>query len=163
MSQRRKVISIIGGAECSEVERKIAEHVGYLLAKEGVILLCGGRGGVMEAACRGSWNAGGTTIGLLPGKDFSEGNPYLDIVLPTGMGNLRNALVAQAGECIIAIGGGYGTLSEIGIALKSGRKVIGIGTWNAVDNSGKEIKILQASSAEEAVKLALKDSQNADP
>lgn len=135
----------------------MAEEVGYLLGKNGVVLVCGGRGGVMEAACRGAQDAGGLTIGILPGHDTSEGNPYLDIVIPTGMGHLRNALVAQAGECVIAIGGGYGTLSEIGIALKSGRKVIGIGTWDVVDKSGKTLKIMPADGAKEAVKLALGD------
>jgi uncharacterized protein (TIGR00725 family) len=162
MNQRKKVISIIGGAKCSETECQIAEKVGYLLGMRGVILICGGRGGVMEAACRGSQNAGGITIGLLPGDDLSEANPYLDVALPTGMGHIRNALVAQAGECVIAIGGGYGTLSEIGIALKSGRKVIGIDTWNAVDNSGKRIKIIRAKSAEEAVGIALNEKQTTD-
>lgn len=111
----------------------------------------------MEAACRGAQNAGGITIGLLPGQNLSEGNSYLDVVIPTGLGHLRNALVAQGGECIIAIGGGYGTLSEIGIALKAGRKVIGIGTWDVKDKSGKMIKIMRADSAGEAVRLALGD------
>jgi uncharacterized protein (TIGR00725 family) len=155
MNQRRRVVSLIGGAECSEAECQIAEEVGALLGKRGVILVCGGRGGVMEAACRGAQRAGGITIGILPSHDPSEGNPYLDVSLPTGMGHLRNALVAQAGECVIAIGGGYGTLSEIGIALKAGRKVIGIGTWNAIDKSGRPIKITRAVDAAEAVTLAL--------
>jgi len=157
MSRRRRVISIIGGADCSELECQIAEEVGYLLGKQDIILLCGGRGGVMEAACRGAQNAGGITIGLLPGQNLSEGNPYLDVAIPTGLGHLRNALVAQAGECVIAIGGGYGTLSEIGIALKTGRKVIGIGTWDVIDKSGKMIKIMRADNAGEAVRLAIGD------
>ena len=155
MKQRRMVVSLIGGSECSEVECQIAEEVGTLLGKRGVVLVCGGRGGVMEAACRGAQSAGGITIGILPSHDPSEGNPYLDVAIPTGMGHLRNALVAQAGECVIAIGGGYGTLSEIGIALKAGRKVIGIGTWNAIDKSGRPIKITRAVDAAEAVTLAL--------
>jgi len=155
MTSRRPVVSIIGGAECSEEESRIAEEVGYLLGERDVILICGGRGGVMEAACKGAQRAGGLTIGILPGLDSSEGNPYLDITIPTGMGNARNALVAQAGQCVIAIGGGYGTLSEIGIALKIGRKVIGISTWQAVDKTGKTIKIIRANDAREAVEYAL--------
>lgn len=157
MSKRRKLISIIGGADCSENEYKIAEEVGYLLGKRDVVIVCGGRGGVMEAACRGAQRAGGITIGFLPGQDASTGNPYLDIVIPTGMGHNRNILVAQAAEVVIAIGGGYGTLSEIGIALKTGRIVIGIDTWEAVDKSGKAIKIIPARDAQSAVELALEN------
>ncbi len=157
MKHRRRVVSIIGGADCSKREYQIAEEVGYLLGKKGVVLVCGGRGGVMEAACIGAQRAGGITIGILPSYDPSEGNPYLDVAIPTGMGHLRNALVAQAGECVIAIGGGYGTLSEIGIALKIGRKVIGIDTWDVIDKSGKKLKILRADKAEEAVNLAVGD------
>jgi uncharacterized protein (TIGR00725 family) len=162
MNQRRKVVALIGGAECTEAECQIAEKVGALLGERGIILVCGGRGGVMEAACRGAHSSGGITIGILPGADSSEANSYLDIAIPSGMGNLRNALVAQAGECIIAIGGGVGTLSEIGIALKSGRKVIGIGTWNAIDKFGKPIKIARVDDAEEAVDLALDYLLNED-
>ncbi|OGO17809.1 MAG: TIGR00725 family protein [Chloroflexi bacterium RBG_16_48_8] len=158
MNPRRRVVSIIGGAECSEKEVQIAEELGYLLGEQDVIIVCGGRGGVMEAACRGAQRAGGITIGILPNLDPSEGNPYLDVAIPTGMGHARNALIAQAGQCVIAIGGGYGTLSEIGIALKIGRDVVGIGTWEAVDKSGKMIKIMRADNAREAVEFALGDS-----
>jgi uncharacterized protein (TIGR00725 family) len=157
MRERRKLVSIIGGADCSENEFEIAEEVGYLLGKEGVVILCGGRGGVMEAACQGAQKAGGITVGILPGQDPSAGNPYLDIAMPTGMGHSRNSLVAQAAGVVIAIGGGYGTLSEIGIALKTGRVVIGIGTWEAIDKSGKVITILQARDAQTAVDLAMEN------
>lgn len=157
MKGRRRVFSIIGGADCTEEEYKIAEEVGYLLGKEDVVVVCGGRGGVMEAVCRGAQKAGGLTIGILPSHDPTSGNPYIDIALPTGLGHNRNAIVAQAGEAVIAIGGGYGTLSEIGIALKSGRKVIGIGTWNVLDKFGKTIKIMHADTAQEAIELALID------
>jgi len=154
---RRRIISIIGGADCTEQEDKIAEEVGYLLGKADVVVVCGGRGGVMEAVCRGAHKTGGLTIGILPSHDPNSGNPYIDIALPTGLGHNRNALVAQAGDVVIAIGGGYGTLSEIGIALKSGRRVIGIGTWKVFDKFGKTIKILQAATANEAVDFALRD------
>ena len=154
---RRRIVSIIGGADCTEQEYRIAEEVGYLLGKKDVVVVCGGRGGVMEAVCRGAQNAGGLTIGILPSHDPNSGNPFIDIALPTGLGNNRNALVAQAGEAVIAIGGGYGTLSEIGIALKSGRKVIGIGTWKVLDKFGNTIKILHMATAQDAVQSALDD------
>lgn len=157
MSQRRRIVSIIGGSECSEEEYRIAEEVGYLLAKQEVVIVCGGRGGVMEAACRGARRASGLTIGILPDHDPSSGNPYLEIAIPTGLGHNRNTVVAQTGEAVIAIGGGYGTLSEIGIAIKTGRRVVGIGTWDAVDKCGKPIKIIRAGEAKEAVELALSD------
>ena len=109
----------------------------------------------MEAACRGAQEAGGLTIGILPGVDPQEGSPYLTVALPTGLGNARNALVALAGEAVIAIGGGYGTLSEIGIALKQGQRVIGIDTWVAANSAGQEAAIVTAETAEEAVDIAL--------
>jgi hypothetical protein len=109
----------------------------------------------MEAACKGAQGAGGVTIGILPGVDKGEGNPYLTVTLPTGLGNARNALVAIAGDAVIAIGGGFGTLSEIGIALKQGRKVIGLDTWTAVNADGKHAEIVIAQNSEQAVGLAL--------
>lgn len=157
MSKRRKTVSIIGGAKCSKTDCKIAEEIGYLLGKRDIVIVCGGRGGVMEAACRGAQRAGGITIGILPGQDGSAGNPFLDIAIPSGMGHSRNMLVAQAAEVVIAIGGGYGTLSEIGIALKMGRIVIGVDTWEAIDKSGKKIKIIPARDANEAVDLAMEN------
>jgi hypothetical protein len=111
----------------------------------------------MEAACHGAQEAGGLTIGILPGIDRAEGNPYLTLALPTGMGNARNTLVAIAGEAVIAIGGGYGTLSEIGLALKQGRRVIGLDTWEAIRWDGQEAAIIIAKNPEQAVALALAD------
>jgi len=152
---RRKVVSIIGGADCSDHEYQVAEELGALLGESQVVVLCGGRGGVMEAVCRGAQKSGGLTIGILPTLDPNSGNRYLDIAIPTGLGHYRNALVSQAGDAVIAIGGGYGTLSEIGLALKAGRKVIGINTWEVFDKFGKPIKIIQASSAQEAIRFVL--------
>jgi uncharacterized protein (TIGR00725 family) len=154
------VVSVVGSAVCTPAQAEIAEEVGRLLAEHGAILVCGGRGGVMEAACRGSQKAGGLTIGILPGIDHQEGNPYLTVALPTGLGNARNALVAIVGEAVIAIGGGYGTLSEIGVALKQGRRVIGLDTWVAVKSDGEEATITNARNPEEAVILALSDHLN---
>jgi uncharacterized protein (TIGR00725 family) len=152
---RSPIVAVVGAANCTAAQSAAAEEVGRLLAERGVILVCGGGGGVMEAACRGAQQAGGITIGLMPGFDPNEGNAYLTVALPTGLGHARNALVVQAGRSAIAIGGGYGTLSEIGIALKSGRKVVGLGTWQATTSGGQMATILPARTPEEAVELAL--------
>jgi uncharacterized protein (TIGR00725 family) len=113
-----------------------------------VILVCGGLGGVMEGACRGARAEGGTTIGILPGDDRAAANPDLTVAIPTAMGEMRNALVVRAADVVIAIGGGYGTLSEIALALKRETRVIGLDTW---DIEGVEA----ASGADEAVRAAL--------
>ncbi len=154
MAARAPVVSVIGSATCTEDEAGLAEAVGGLLAARGATLVCGGRGGVMEAACRGAIEAGGTTIGILPGADYGDGNPFLSIAIPTGLGQARNVLVVLAGEAAIAIGGGYGTLSEIGLALKHGRPVIGLQSWIASNRGGRPAELIMASSAEEAVELA---------
>ena len=151
------VVSVVGSAACTPAQAETAEEVGRLLAERGAILVCGGRGGVMEAACRGAQKAGGLTVGILPGIDRQEGNPYLTLALPTGLGNARNTLVAIAGEAVIAIGGGYGTLSEIGIALKQGRRVIGLDTWVAERSDAEQAAIEIAQNPEQAVVLALSD------
>lgn len=151
------VISVVGSAQATRAEAEYAEEVGRLLAQRGAIVACGGGQGVMAAVCRGAAMAGGITIGLLPGNDPGEGNEHLTAAIPTGLGQARNALVAAAGQSVIAIGGGPGTLSEVALALKAGRRVIGLNTWNATRPNGKEIQILRARNAAEAVELALGD------
>jgi uncharacterized protein (TIGR00725 family) len=99
------------------------------VAERRAVLVCGGLGGAMEAACRGAKQAGGATVGLLPGADRAEANPYVDVRLPTGLGEGRNLLVVRAADVVIAVGGGYGTLSEIALALRHGKPVVGIGSW----------------------------------
>jgi uncharacterized protein (TIGR00725 family) len=94
------------------------------------VVVCGGLGGVMEAACRGAKDAGGTTVGILPGLDRTAANQFVDVAIPTGLGEARNALVVRAADAVIAIDGGYGTLSEIALALKAGKRVVGLGTWD---------------------------------
>jgi uncharacterized protein (TIGR00725 family) len=106
-----------------------AESVGRELGARGAVVVCGGLGGAMEAACRGAKDAGGTTVGLLPGLDRRDANPYVDVAVPTGLGEARNALVVRAADALVAVGGGYGTLSEIGLALRAGKRVVGLGTW----------------------------------
>lgn len=153
--ENRPIVSVIGAAESTTAQDADAEEVGRLLAKQGIMLICGGRGGVMQAACRGARKAGGLTIGILPETDRESGNPYLSIALPTGLGLARNAVVSLAGQVVIAIGGGTGTLSEIAMALKIGKKVIGLRTWQATNHSGEAADIHKAMSPEEAVSIAI--------
>ena len=129
-------IAVIGGTEPPASEIAVAEKVGFALAGAGVIVVCGGLGGVMAAACRGAKSAGGLTVGLLPGSDPTAANPWVDVVIPTGIGEARNALVVGCASAVIAVDGEYGTLSEIGLALRSGTPVIGIGTWSLTRPDG---------------------------
>jgi len=148
-------VSVIGGSDSSEEETRLAEEVGRELARRGVTLICGGLSGVMEAACRGAVSQGGTTIGILPGNDRHEANSYVNIPIVTGMGYARNAIVAKSAQAVIAIGGSYGTLSEIAYALQSDVPVIGLGTWS-LSRAGMEDKsIVAAHSPAEAVEKAL--------
>lgn len=148
-----KYIAVVGpGTRDPEVEA-VAYRVGTEIAGAGAILICGGLGGAMEAACRGAREAGGSTVGLLPGTSRAEANPYVDVALPTGLGEARNALVVRGADAVIAIGGGFGTLSEIALALKIGKPVVGLGTWD-LDRLGAQ-GIAVAASPEEAVGLAL--------
>ncbi len=119
-----------GGPETDEIVLAAAEEVGAGVAGHGWVLVTGGEGGVMEAACRGAKSRRGSTLGLLPGLDRTAANGWVDVALPTGLGELRNGLVVRAADLVIAIGGGHGTLSEIALALKLGRPVIGLGTWD---------------------------------
>jgi uncharacterized protein (TIGR00725 family) len=120
-------IAVIGKEECTGEEYEAAEMAGHLIAVNHAVLCCGGRGGVMEAACRGAKEEGGITVGILP--DRGKGNPYLDVAVRTGMGYGRNIILVESADAVVAIGGGYGTLSEIAIALKAGKNVFGYGTW----------------------------------
>jgi uncharacterized protein (TIGR00725 family) len=152
---RKTLISVIGPSECSEWEAQAAESVGRLLATNDVSVICGGRGGVMEAVCRGAQEAGGVTIGLLPGSKAEEGNRYLTIAIPTGLGEGRNVIVAQAGKAVIAIGGRFGTLSEIAFALKMGKQVVGLRTWDPLCADGSRTPIQIVETPLEAVELVL--------
>ena len=149
------VIGVIGGSAPTAEEAQWAEAVGQALAEGGAILVCGGRGGVMEAACRGAKSAGGLTIGILPGASRREANPYVDIPIVTGMGEARNAVITRTAQAVIAVGGSYGTLSEIAFALGFGVPVVGLGTW-AVRRAGHpDAPIVYAATPEEAAERAL--------
>ncbi len=147
----RMQIAVIGHAQATPDECEAAYAAGRLIAGNGAVLVCGGLGGVMEAACKGVKEAGGTTAGILPGTE--GGNPYLDITIRTGLGHARNVLVVLSADAVIAVGGKYGTLSEIAVALKTGRPVYGITTW---DIEG----VIPCSSPEDAVIRAVKGARS---
>ena len=122
-------IGVVGPGDASSEELWRAEEVGAGLASLGAVVVTGGLGGVMEAACRGARSRRGRTLGILPGEDRAEANGWVEIAVATGLGELRNGLVVRASDALVAIGGGHGTLSEIALALKLGRAVVGLGTW----------------------------------
>jgi uncharacterized protein (TIGR00725 family) len=143
-----RYVAVVGPGAASAGEEQTAEAVGRGLAQAGVIVLTGGLGGVMAAACRGAKSAGGVTVGLLPGAERSAANDWVTIAIATGLGELRNGLLVRAADVVIAIGGAFGTLSEVALALKTGVPVVGIGTW-AIDG------IREAEDSARALELAL--------
>lgn len=145
---RKPHIGVIGARECSKEIEKLAFDVGYGIAKRGAILICGGLTGVMEAACRGAKEANGVTVGILPGTDKDDANPYVDIPIVTGMSVARNIILVRSSEVVIAIAGRYGTLSEIALALNVGKPVIGLSTWDI------EAPIIKAETPDDAVEKA---------
>ena len=153
--EQRTYVGVVGAGEADRSTAEIAEEVGRELARKGCVLVCGGLGGVMEAACRGAKSAGGTTVGILPGDGRSSANPYVDIAIPTGMGEMRNALLVRSVDAVIAVGGEYGTLSEIAFALKTGTPVVGINTWRLSKESGPVAAFRQAKTGTEAVEKTL--------
>jgi uncharacterized protein (TIGR00725 family) len=155
MTKKQPIIAVIGGGSCNRGEAKLAEEVGRELAKHGAALVCGGLGGVMEAACKGANAEGGTTIGVLPGDNRNTANPYVSIPIVTNLGYARNVAVVKSGQAVIAVGGNYGTLSEISHALQSGIPVVGLNTWSIARNSKEDKAIIRAKNAAEAVEKAL--------
>ncbi len=155
MINRKKFIAIIGGSQASATEIRLAEEVGRELARKGVALVCGGLDGVMEAACRGASSEGGVTVGILPGENRREANKYVQIPIATGIGYARNVAVVKSAQAVIAIGGSYGTLSEIGHALQSGIPVIGLNTWQLSKKEKLNNSIISTQNPQEAVEKAL--------
>jgi hypothetical protein len=158
----RRMISVIGGSDCDKTAISVAEKLGEEIAKRGAVLVCGGRGGAMEAACKGAKRFDGLTIGIIPSLDKEHANQYVDIAIPTGLGFSRNFLVAQTGDAIIAIAGSAGTLSEMAIAWFSDKPVIALkesGGWaeklagTAIDNRRSDV-VHSATTPEEAVEIA---------
>jgi uncharacterized protein (TIGR00725 family) len=149
-------IAVVGGSEVPPSTTEVAEVVGVGLAAAGAVLVCGGLGGVMEAACRGAKSAGGLTVGLLPGLDPKAANPWVDVIIPTGLGEARNLLVVRSAAAVIAIDGEYGTLSEIAFALRMGTPVVGLGTWLLTRPDGLEDPgIVAVDDPADAVTLAV--------
>jgi uncharacterized protein (TIGR00725 family) len=148
-------IGVIGGSDVSPQIAKLAEEVGREIARQGAALVCGGMGGVMQAACKGASDEGGITIGILPGENRRDANPYVRIPIMTGIGYARNVAVVKSSQAIIAIDGSYGTLTEIGYALQSGIPVIGLKTWTVSINDKQDKKIIRAKNPKEAVEKAV--------
>jgi uncharacterized protein (TIGR00725 family) len=140
---------VVGAGRASDDEARAAEAVGRGLAEAGAVVVCGGLGGVMDAVCRGAKAAGGTTVGILPGTDRSDANEHVDVAIATGLGEARNALIASAVDALVAVGGEYGTLSEIALALKVGTPVVGLGSWE-IDG------VESVATPDEAVSRALR-------
>lgn len=148
MSGRSVQISVIGAGNADGGTRQSAERVGELVAARGGVVVCGGLGGVMEAACKGAASKGGQAVAIIPGSDPDTANPFATVVIPTGLGHARNVLVVQSGDAVIALPGETGTLSEIALALKTGRPVVGVAEWGGIPG------VRVAQTPEEAVELA---------
>src|SRR5437667_2551146 len=146
----KPIIAVIGGSTCTTEQTAIAEETGRLLAQRGAIVVCGGLGGVMEAAAKGAKANGGTTVGILPGADPAAANAHIDVPLATGLGEMRNFLIVRTAHALIAIGGGVGTLSEIALAQRIGKPVVGLH-----DSFRNALDIPRVANAAEAGRWAL--------
>ncbi|MFC2032464.1 TIGR00725 family protein [Chloroflexota bacterium] len=155
MINKHKIVAVIGGSQPSKGEAKLAEAVGRELARQGATLVCGGLGGVMDAACKGASSVGGLTIGILPGDNRQAANPHVQIPIVTSIGYARNIAVVKSAQAVIAVGGSYGTLSEIAHALQSNIPVIGLNTWSLSRNGRADDSIIPAQTPTEAVNIAL--------
>lgn len=147
-------IAVVGGARAAAPALEAAEEVGERLAQEGAIVVCGGHGGVMEAACRGAKRGGGTTIGILPGERRDDANRWVDVAIATGLGEARNAIVASCADGLVAISGEFGTLSEIALGLRAGKPVVGLDTWT-LSRGDADDPIVRAGDPACAVRLLL--------
>jgi len=156
----KKIIAVIGGFPCSPEEGRLAEIVGRELAKKGAILICGGEGGVMEAACKGARSEGGLTIGVLPGESRQTTNAYVSIPIVTGIGSARNMIIIKSAQAVVAIGGGYGTLTEIAFALKFNVPIIGLNTWSLSRGNQSDNSIFLTEDPVAAAELAIELATN---
>ena len=162
MAQRPIFIAVIGaGNEAPESALNAAEEVGRLLAVRGATVVCGGLNGVMEAVSRGARQAGGRTIGVLPGDDHEAANEWIDIPIPTGLGYAKNAVVVKTGDAVIAIAGAFGTLSEIGHSIADGKTVVGLNTWELSRDGAPDASIIRAESPAAAVEIAISAANKA--
>ena len=152
---RRAYVAVVGSGTAAPAHERGAEEIGRALARAGAVLVCGGLGGVMEAACRGAAGEGGVCVGLLPGDDRAAGNEHLTVAIATGLGEARNALVVRAADVLVAVGGEWGTLSEIALALKTGVPVVALDTWEVARRGEPVPGIERVGSAGEAAERAL--------
>jgi hypothetical protein len=148
-------VAVSGGGEADEETCRLAEQVGFELARRGAVIVTGGLGGAMAAACRGAKAGGGMTIGILPSDDRADANPWVDVAVPTGLGEGRNTLVVRAADALVAVAGEFGTLSEIALALRLGRPVIGLGTWELARDGRPVEAIVAVASPSEAAETAV--------
>lgn len=149
-------VAVVGAGDAHAELERVAEDVGRGLGARGAVVLCGGLSGVMEAVCRGCRDAGGTSVGILPGHDRAQANAFVDVALATGMGEMRNALIVRTADVVVALGGEYGTLSEVAFALKIGRPVVGYDTWGLSKGGEPRDDLVRVTSADEAVAAALR-------
>jgi uncharacterized protein (TIGR00725 family) len=154
-TERPLYVAVCGGADASGAEQSLAEAVGRELARAGAVLVCGGLGGAMQAAVRGAAAEDGALVGLLPAETRPGAAEGLTVALPTGLGEARNMLVVRAADALIALGGEFGTLSEIALALKTGVPVIGLETWELAKRGEAVEAFPRAKTAEEAVRMAI--------
>jgi len=153
--RRRPYVAVIGASDATARETAQAEEIGRALARAGAVLVCGGLGGVMHAAARGAESAGGTSVGILPGDDRDPASPHLTVAISTGLGEARNAIVVRGVDVVIAVAGEFGTLSEIGLALRMGKTVVGLGTWELAKEGRTSGAIVRAEDPADAVQKAL--------
>lgn len=158
-----RYVGVAGASRAEPALLDQAEVLGRRLAEAGAIVVCGGGPGVMTAVCRGAQAAGGTTVGLLPGLDRAEGNPHLTISIPTGLGQGRNLLLVRSSDALIAVGGGFGTLSEIALALRTGTPVIGLATWSLQLDDQQVDAFPVAGDPDTAAQLALEAARSRRP
>ena len=151
----RPHVAVIGAGNAGAGDLAVAEELGRELAARGAVVVCGGLGGVMEAVCRGARAAGGPTIGILPGDDRRHANPHVEVVVPTGLGEARNLLVVRTADVVVAVGGEFGTLSEIALALRLGKPVVGISTWELARGGQPVDAVVRVTTAAEAATAAL--------
>jgi uncharacterized protein (TIGR00725 family) len=156
--ERRPHVAVVGGYEVGRQTLADAEEVGRLLARGGAVVVTGGRRGVAEAASRGAVEAGGLTVGILPGRDRSEANPWVQVAVPTGLGDTRNALVVMGADAVIALAGQYGTLSEVALSLVAGTPVIALGSWELALGGRADDTVERAADPADAVDRALRHS-----
>ena len=154
----RVYVAVSGGGDADDAACRVAEELGLELARLGAVVVTGGLGGAMAAACRGAKGGGGTTIGILPSDNRADANAWVDVAVPTGLGEGRNALVVRAADAVVAVAGEFGTLSEIALALGLGKPVVGLGTWELARHGHSVEAIVAAATpagaAETAVAMA---------